>query len=131
MYFVIECNKLGLIRTIVHQSLNNAEELALFGYLCDNNHPDIKDFKAIYYLQRSRYIDIVSCNDFNIKKAESRGLFGQQHLTLGERITKLVNEVVPNVTLGFDFKKKQNYDRNKACVTQKIASVNLNLSKRY
>lgn len=88
--FSLESNSNGLLKQLLSQNLNENEEFMLFEYLKSIKHPNLNNFKAIYFLQRSRYLDIVNDNVLG-KKPENSGLHGLSNLTLDEIVSKLIN----------------------------------------
>lgn len=94
------CDETGKIKSLVRHAITKQEEMFLLKYLHDINHPLIEEFKVVYFLQRSRYTDLLRLNEeAKLRKPEHMGLVGQSKTNMRERISKMLSSIVPKVTV--------------------------------
>lgn len=107
------CDETGKIRSLVRHAITKQEETFLLKYLRDINHPLMEEFKVVYFLQRSRYTDLLKLNEeVKWRKPEHMGLVGQSKTNMRERISKMLSSIVPKVTANLGYNQLEGLQSN-------------------
>ncbi|XP_066159044.1 protein ELYS isoform X2 [Euwallacea fornicatus] len=93
-----ECNKNGMLHSLLYRKLSTDEERAFLKYLQNTKTPRCEDLQVFYYFLRSRFLEAFdSYSVARRREPDTQGMLGQREGSTADNIVKMFKSLMPDV----------------------------------
>ncbi|XP_066261984.1 protein ELYS isoform X2 [Euwallacea similis] len=93
-----ECNKNGMLHSLLYRKLSTDEERAFLKYLQNTKTPRCEDLQVFYYFLRSRFLEAFDSYFLTRRKQpDTQGMLGQREGSTADNVVKMFKNLMPDV----------------------------------